>query len=238
MDMPLLTVVVPVYNVENYIEKCIHSLQNQSYRNIEIICVDDGSPDRSIEIVQRLAEADDRIRIVRHETNQGLFRARLTGIKYAKGKVIAFVDSDDFVSSDWFRPLVKILTESGADMVLGNTVNVDEAGRKTYFNHYRSFNKNRKPLQGKDLLRRFFEQQGECFIWHTVWNKVYSRELFERSLPYLEKCRNGLLWGRTSLFQRFFMHWQKNCLFAITIVIFIFVTAVRQRVYIIPGIKC
>lgn len=160
MDMPLLTVVVPVYNVENYIEKCIHSLQNQSYRNIEIICVDDGSPDRSIEIVQRLAEADDRIRIVRHETNQGLFRARLTGIKYAKGKVIAFVDSDDFVSSDWFRPLVKILTESGADMVLGNTVNVDEAGRKTYFNHYRSFNKNRKPLQGKDLLRRFLNSKG------------------------------------------------------------------------------
>lgn len=200
MDMPLLTVVVPVYNVEKYIEKCIHSLQNQSYRNIEIICVDDGSPDRSIEIVQRLAESDDRVRIVRHEKNQGLFRARLTGIKYAKGKVIAFVDSDDFVSSDWFRPLVKTLTESGSDMVLGNTVNVDEAGHKTYFNHYRSFNRNRKPLQGKDLLRSFFEQQGECFIWHTVWNKVYSRELFERSLPYLEKMQERLVMGEDIAF--------------------------------------
>ena len=204
MDMPLLTVIVPVYNVEKYIEKCIYSLQKQSYKNIEIICVDDGSPDQSIEIVQRLAQSDQRIRIVHHEKNLGLFRARLTGISHAKGTVIAFVDSDDFVSCDWFRPLVKALIENDADMVLGNTVNVDETGLKSYYNHYRSFNMNRKSLQGTELLHCFFEQQGECFIWHTVWNKVYSRELIARSLPYLEKMQERLIMGEDIAFSTVF----------------------------------
>lgn len=204
MEKPLLTVVVPVYNVEKYIEKCIYSLQTQSYKNLEIICVDDASPDRSVEILQRLAASDPRIRIVHHEKNQGLFRARLTGISHAKGKVIAFVDSDDFVSSDWFRPLIKVMVNNGADMVLGNTVNVDEAGKKTYFNHYRSFNLNHKPLEGDALLRCFFEQKGECFIWHTVWNKVYSRELIARSFPYLDKLQERLVMGEDIIFSTVF----------------------------------
>lgn len=213
MDIPLLTVIVPVYNVEKYIEKCIYSLQKQSYKNIEIICVDDGSPDQSIEIVQRLAESDQRIRIVHHEKNLGLFRARLTGISHAKGTVIAFVDSDDFVSCDWFRPLVKALIENDADMVLGNTVNVDETGLKSYYNHYRSFNMNRKSLQGTELLHCFFEQQGECFIWHTVWNKVYSRELIARSLPYLEKMQERLIMGEDIAFSTVFYAMAKKLSF-------------------------
>ena len=204
MDMPLLTIVVPVYNVEEHIEKCIRSLQEQSYQSIEIVCVNDNSPDASAQIIQRLAEEDGRIRYVRHEKNEGLFRARITGMKAARGDVIAFVDSDDFVSVDWFRPLIKTLTADGADMVVGNTVNVDESGVRTYFNHYRSFNRNREPLEGEVLLRSFFAQQGECFIWHTVWNKVYSRKLIGRALPFLEKMELHLIMGEDILFSTVF----------------------------------
>lgn len=204
MKEPLLTVIVPVYNVEKYVEKCIFSLQEQSYKNIEIICVDDASPDGSLQIIKRLADKDSRIRIIQHKENLGLFQARKTGIEQARGEIIAFVDSDDFVSSDWFRPLVKVLVDDGAEMVLGNTVNVDESGNKTYFNRYRSFNMNRKPLVGKELLYSFFRQQGECFIWHTVWNKIYSKTLLERCLPYLEKIKCRLIMGEDILFSTVF----------------------------------
>ena len=186
MNQPLLSVIVPCYNVEKYIEKCIRSILDQSYRNIELICVDDASPDNSIEIVKRLAETDERIKIVRHETNKGLFHARLTGIAAAKGKYIAFVDSDDYVSCDWFRPLVKQAEQENADMVLGNIVEVDEAGWKHYANISRSIPKAIKSLYGKDIYRTFLKHQGGLYYWHVMWNKVYRREFFESVLSLYE----------------------------------------------------
>ena len=200
MDQPLLSVIIPVYKVEEYIEKCLYSLRTQSYRAIEIICVDDASPDGSAEIVKNMAKQDERIRLVRHEKNRGLFQARLTGLKQARGKYIAFVDSDDFVSCDWFRPLIDTATREQADMVLGNTVNVNEKGERTYYNHYRSFNTNRSPLEGAEVLKALFAQRGECFVWHTVWNKVYTKALFERAMPSLEMMPEPLIMGEDIAF--------------------------------------
>ncbi len=200
MQSPLLSIIVPVYNVEAYIEKCLLSLQAQSYSNIEIICVDDASPDNSAALITKMSENDKRIHLIRHEENQGLFHARLSGLKIAQGEFVAFADSDDYVSCDWFRPLIKTAMEDNADMVLGNTINVSEDGTRTYYNHYRSFNRNKKPLTKDRLLSSFFSQQGECFIWHTVWNKVYRKSLFDRALPFLEKMKPPLVMGEDIAF--------------------------------------
>lgn len=91
---PLVSVIVPVYNVEKYLKRCLDSIVNQTYKNIEVICIDDGSPDRSIDILREFESNDNRIKIIRQK-NMGLSSARNTGINMAKGEYIIFVDSDD-----------------------------------------------------------------------------------------------------------------------------------------------
>ena len=135
MDSKKLSVIIPVYNVEKWLARCLDSVLWQSWQNMEIICVDDASPDESAQILETYAKKDARITVLRHERNRGLFRARITGMLRATGDYIAFLDSDDYVSCDWFRPLIEKLEDENADMVLGNTVNADETGKKTYYNY-------------------------------------------------------------------------------------------------------
>ena len=200
MRSPLLSVIVPIYKTEKFLEKCLYSIRTQSYRNIEILCVDDASPDGCRRIVERLASEDERIRLLRHDENKGLFHARLTGVSMARGEYIAFVDSDDFVSCDWFRPLIERAEGERADMVVGNTVMVDEQGRRTYFNYFRSLNTNRASLEGEALMKTFFAQHGECYLWHTVWNKVYRRDLFTHAFSALNEMQPPLVMGEDIAF--------------------------------------
>ena len=95
-----VSVIIPVYKVEKYLEKCIDSVINQSYSNLEIILVDDGSPDNCGKICDKYAKKDNRIRVI-HKTNGGLSDARNNGIKIATGNYIAFIDSDDYVTEDY-----------------------------------------------------------------------------------------------------------------------------------------
>ncbi|MCR8660660.1 glycosyltransferase [Paenibacillus endoradicis] len=115
----LLSIIVPIYNVEAYLEKCIDSLLNQSYGNVEIILINDGSTDRSGLISDKYSELDRRIKVI-HRLNGGLSAARNTGIKAASGYYIAFVDSDDFVSEDSFNVLIEKAESNDLDIVCGN----------------------------------------------------------------------------------------------------------------------
>ena len=114
-----LSVIVPIYGVESYIEKCLKSIMAQSYKNLEIICVNDATKDSSMKIVESLAEEDDRIKIVNNPQNMGLFRARVEGMKVASGAYLAFVDADDYVSCDWFRLLVLLLFVFAGSILVG-----------------------------------------------------------------------------------------------------------------------
>lgn len=151
MTAKKLSIIVPVYNVSPWLSKCLKSLISQTYKDFEIICVNDGSSDDSVDILRTFAKDDSRIKIINHNTNHGLFHTRITGINASSGDYVAFVDSDDYVSCDWFRPLINVLEETNSDMVVGNTINVDEAENKYYYNIYRRFNCGRKPLIGVDL---------------------------------------------------------------------------------------
>lgn len=114
-EKDLVSVVVPVYNVEQYVGRCIESLTAQTYSNIEIILVDDGSRDRSGAICDQYSERDRRV-VTIHKKNGGLSDARNEGIRHARGKWITFVDSDDFVHPEYVRILNQNITESGADI--------------------------------------------------------------------------------------------------------------------------
>ena len=142
----LISVIVPAYNAEKYIGKCIDSVLAQTYRDWELISVDDGSQDGTLGILKRYAKADCRIRVIRQVENQGPGIARNTGIAEAKGKYVVFIDSDDYIEKDYFQ----LLSEHDEDVVFINVRNVDEEGRVLKEDH---MSKNKR-LTKETILRR------------------------------------------------------------------------------------
>ncbi len=115
---PLISVIVPIYNVEKYLDRCIESIVNQTYENLEIILVDDGSPDKSPKMCDEWAKKDKRIKVI-HKENGGLSDARNSGIDIAKGEYLTFIDSDDYVEKDYVEFLYKNLIDNNADISMG-----------------------------------------------------------------------------------------------------------------------
>lgn len=129
----LITVIVPVYNVAKYLEKCVKSIQDQTYKSLEIILVDDGSTDSSGAICDKYATEDSRIRVI-HKPNGGLSSARNAGLDAAKGDYVGFIDSDDYIAPDFYESLLKISDKSNT-IACSRIVRVDEAGavfQRTY----------------------------------------------------------------------------------------------------------
>lgn len=124
----MVSIVVPVYNVEKYLKKCVNSIIIQTYKNLEIILVDDGSPDRSGALCDRLAEKDSRIRVI-HKKNGGVSSARNAGIEVATGEYICFVDSDDWLAADAIKTLLSRIQSDGSDFCVGaaKTVGIRES---------------------------------------------------------------------------------------------------------------
>ena len=119
---PLISIIVPVYNVEKFIDCCINSIISQTYENFELILVDDGSPDNCPVICDTWGKKDTRIKVF-HKSNGGLSDARNFGIKYAKGDYITFIDSDDFVSSFYLETLYNLIVNNNADISCAKHIN-------------------------------------------------------------------------------------------------------------------
>ena len=122
---PLISVIIPAYNAEKYISKCIESIQNNTYKNLEIIIVNDGSKDNTRQVVEGVS--DSRIRLINQE-NGGVSKARNTGLDNATGEYIAFIDSDDYISEDYFEVLLTACNKSGADIAACRHICVDVKG--------------------------------------------------------------------------------------------------------------
>ena len=123
----MISVIVPIYKVEEYIDKCIESIANQTFNNLEIILVDDGSPDKCPQTCDELVNTDNRI-VVIHKPNGGLSDARNAGCQVATGEFISFIDSDDYISNDYFEALLNVLESENSDIIECNLV-------KFYDNH-------------------------------------------------------------------------------------------------------
>lgn len=170
MEKPLISIIIPVYKVEKYLEKCIKSVLDQTYKNIQIILVDDGSPDNCGNICDDYARVDNRIEVI-HKANGGLSEARNVGLKVARGEYIGFVDSDDYVSNEMFENLYNTLISNDVDVSICNfyTVINNKNIIKNADNGVEIYNK-------LEILKEILLDKK---IQSYAWNKLYKRELFK-----------------------------------------------------------
>ena len=170
-NQELISVIVPVYNVEKYVERCIKTLTQQTYRNIEIIIIDDGSPDNAGIICDELSKKDERIKVI-HQKNQGLSGARNTGIDEARGEYLLFVDSDDWVHEDMVEVLYHLLVDNNAQIAACGTEIVDDKGHIAYFSD------DLEEIKVFSTEEAMIELPLDERIRNVAWNKLYKKELF------------------------------------------------------------
>lgn len=166
----LISVIVAAYNIEAYIERGVRSVCEQTYRNLEIIVVDDGSVDATGRILDELAEGDARVQVI-HEENGGLAHARNTGIARARGNYIGFVDGDDWIDPDMYEKLFSALKDRQADLAVC---------RYRQISRTRTFDGSvdRAVLfEGQEALTVYVEEREEYAIQNAAWNKLYRKEL-------------------------------------------------------------
>ena len=167
----LISVIVPVYNIEKYIARCIESLMNQTYKDLEIILVDDGSTNSAGEICDAYAQKDNRIKVI-HRENGGLSAARNTGIDIATGEYISFIDGDDWIEDTMYEEMVQLAKEQLADLVVCRY-------RCIYKNHETDGSTGQITVYEKPLsmLKQYLKEDEAFLIQHAAWNKLYHREL-------------------------------------------------------------
>ncbi|MBR6308415.1 MAG: glycosyltransferase [Lachnospiraceae bacterium] len=174
--MGTVSIIVPVYNVSEYLDRCLKSLTGQTYRDVEIIVVDDGSTDDSGMKCDRWATGDNRIKVI-HQSNRGLSGARNTGLDVSKGEYILFVDSDDYVDSEYVSKLYNNVMCNRADIAICNYLFVNEAGTEINNDNYSQYTSN-TVFDGTDALL-LFENKSYRTFFDVVWNKIFKRELFD-----------------------------------------------------------
>lgn len=170
-DRPTISVIVPVYRVEKYLDKCVNSIVNQTYKNLEILLVDDGSPDCCGSMCDKWAIKDSRIQVI-HKKNGGLSEARNIAISKASGRYIGFVDSDDYIEPDMYELLLRTLLESKADV--SSCYALDEPEAKPFCSK-----RGRRYVTLKDCeaVRDLFVSNQ--YLRHAAWNKLYKKEIFD-----------------------------------------------------------
>lgn len=166
-ELPLVSVVIPIYKVEQYLYACVDSVINQTYKNLEIILVDDGSPDTCPKICDNYAQKDSRIKVL-HKSNGGLSDARNAGIEMAKGEYLCFVDSDDIIHNQMIEVLMKPLINN-KDLKMSACQNIS-------FNDGEKYD-TKQEIKPTDIIdyKVFFTKK----LWTTAWCKIYKRELFK-----------------------------------------------------------
>ena len=203
--MAEISVIVPVYNVENYLEKCLDTIVNQTFSDIEIVCVNDGSTDNSRKILEKYKENDSRIIIIDKE-NGGLSSARNAGLKVATGKYISFIDSDDWVDLTMLEKLYQNITSLNTDISICSVNLYDEQEQKikdaeSYFNlSYFDSSFDGKAFSYKDTKDFLMD------VCVMAWNKLYRKS-------FLDECKaefpDGLIFEDGPFFFSIFFKTQR-----------------------------
>lgn len=173
-----ISVIVPVYNVEKYLVQCVESICGQTYRNLEIILIDDGSTDSSVSLCDELAKKDERI-VMCHKANGGLSDARNTGLDMACGEYICFVDSDDFICAQMLEHLYMRIQHDCSDLAVCQYRVVDEQGRECKNSFASGALLKPEGVWGKEQYWKELYDGNSAFCV-VAWNKLYKRELFEK----------------------------------------------------------
>lgn len=185
---PKVSVIVPIYNMEKYLKKSLSSLKEQTLKNIEFICVNDGSKDKSLEIMNSFAQSDKRFKII-NQPNSGAGKARNNGLKLAAGEYIAFLDPDDWIDNTTYEKLYEQAKRQDCDLLVFNYKNVDEKGKTL------------SSVRFKDNFKGIFDLNSEkCFNWRNVkekvfggffyasWNKIYRKDFITNNKIHFTNC--------------------------------------------------
>lgn len=170
MGNPKISIIVPVYKVENYLDKCVESILNQTVKDFELILVDDGSPDNCPKICDEYLLKDSRVKVI-HKENGGLSDARNAGIKEAKGDWLSFIDSDDFIAPDMIETLLSNAENENADIAVCDAVLFKDGEKPAFTDSTKKTVMDSTEAQGKMINERLFVV--------NTWNKIYKKSLFD-----------------------------------------------------------
>ena len=176
MQNETISIIIPVYNVINYLDRCVESVLQQSYADLEVILVDDGSTDGSEKKCDRWAEKDARVKVI-HKENGGVSEARNAGLDAATGEYLGFVDSDDYLAADMYEKLYLALKESIADVSICNFLFVDDRGTPLAEERNLGLPIQNEVISGLDVLQKMHTLNRGIFYVFS-WNKLYRRQLF------------------------------------------------------------
>lgn len=182
---PTVSIIIPVYNAEQYLEECLDSVVNQTLKNIEIICVDDASTDSSVKILNQYADKDNRIRIIKYTVNKSASQARKDGVLSAKGEYIMFMDADDRLELSACESLVQDMYSYQVDILqFGTFVDALDTVKKSSVSAFARFvAPYTNYLYGRDIFRGCFEERKFRF---NLWNKIYRASLCKKAFTYIE----------------------------------------------------
>lgn len=199
--MTEVSIIVPVYGCENYIEKCIKSILDQSFEDFELVLIDDGSPDKSGEICDCYAGIDSRITVI-HKKNGGVSSARNAGINVAKGKYIMFCDGDDFVEKNWCQNLFLLMQEKNVNIGICGYKSISNDGKQII--SHTKYNNSNMYIKNEDIIDIY-----ETQLLNVPWNKIYLKNIIQKNsiqfqeglnysedllfvIDYLKACRGGI----------------------------------------------
>lgn len=196
-DIPVISIIVPIYNVERWLSRCLSSIQDQTFNKYECLLINDGSTDESIKIAQKFEQDDSRFKIF-NKKNGGLSDARNYGIVRAKGRYIVFIDSDDFVEKKYLELLINEIMKNKAQIAICGFYITDEDGNKL---SEVNPNEAKNIVTGKDALHYVFKQNG--YVNVVAWNKIYQKNLFddikfEKGRFYEDEYINFLLFWKVN----------------------------------------
>lgn len=179
----LVSIIIPVYKAEKYLDQCVESLINQTYSNIEIVLVDDGSPDNCPKICDKWTKKDKRIKVI-HKKNAGTSKAVIDGINFCSGKYLLFVDSDDYVKNDYVEKLYSCLIENNADIAICNYTKVYESQPSRDINEIIAPKNYEKGVDLKNCAMLYMGHEG-LYLSPCRWNKIFRKSIVLDSFKYL-----------------------------------------------------
>lgn len=184
LQRPIITIIVPVYNVEKYLVRCLNSIVNQTYKNLQIILIDDGSTDNSGKICDDYSRNDHRISVI-HKRNEGLSAARNEGLDIAEGKYIGFVDSDDYIELDMYEQLYKLIESTDAEMAVCEFTYIEDSGIKREKEEELPV---KTKMDADTYIKKWIDSRYKPF-YVVAWNKLYKKKLFDGIRYPVDKYR-------------------------------------------------
>lgn len=212
MEGPLVSIIVPIYNTGDYLMKCLESIRLQSYRNIEVILVNDGSADNSLQICMDYQIMDPRFKLI-DKPNTGVSDTRNMGIAAAKGKYLQFVDSDDWITEDATRVMAEAALKTGSDMVITHFYRI--IGRKiSHQGHIKE-----EAIMGRQQFAEHMMKAPANFYYGVMWNKLFRRDIVEQNMI---RCMTEISWCEDFLFNLEYLQYAQR-IYAIPVPLYFYV---------------